>query len=435
MKKRFLLIPVLAAVMLSTSCSKDDNNVDTKEVNNQTEVEKTNSITITAKKKSSISKVALGGKNTAENKYEEVFSQGDVLSLFLPEATEPFTTLTLSEGGAGKTTATFVGGEMPADANGKTITAKIIPSATPSGLQGCGSLEDAVSTYASLKGTFEYDNTQSTFSVNLDDEVSYFVIETNIENVDINGGNVDSRVFAFNTNQNVSSTALGLPEQELVAGGRVYVKNKYMVESITLNKTSTETTVGGEETLSVTNVLPSNATDKTVTWSSSNNNIATVDQNGKVKAVAYGTVKITATANDGSGVKAECEVTVGAEFTISFNWFDENIVLGFATNDFQDFQVTSNNISESADPEYSYDEDMNFGGNPWNEFHISGNSSSSVELEVYFADLAAQGMKFTFNFNEHTYSVKKFGHCGDNCGFISISISEQEDVQFTEVDN
>lgn len=234
MKKRFLLIPVLAAVMLSTSCSKDDNNVDTKEVNNQTEVKKTNSITITAKKKSSISKVALGDKNTAENKYEEVFSEGDVLSLFLPEAAEPFTTLNLSEGDAGKTTATFVGGEMPADANGKTITAKIIPSATPSGLQGCGSLSEAVSTYASLKGTFEYDNTQSTFSVNLDDEVSYFVIETNIENVDINGGNVDSRVFAFNTNQTVSSTALGLPEQELVAGGRVYVKNKYL-ESLTLS--------------------------------------------------------------------------------------------------------------------------------------------------------------------------------------------------------
>lgn len=430
------MIPVLAAVMLSTSCSKDDNNVDTKEVNNQTEVKKTNSITITAKKKSSISKVALGDKNTAENKYEEVFSQGDVLSLFLPEATEPFTTLTLSEGGAGKTTATFVGGEMPADANGKTITAKIIPSATPSGLQGCGSLKDAVSTYASLKGNFTYDNAQSEFSVNLDDEVSYFVIETNIENVDINGGNVDSRVFAFNTNQTVSSTALELPEQELVAGGRVYVKNKYMVESITLNVTSTETTIGGEETLSVTNVLPSNATDKTVTWSSSNNNIATVDQNGKVTAVAYGTVKITATANDGSGVKAECEVTVGAEFTISFKWFDENIVLGFATNDFHDFQVTSNNIIESNDEDdYTYDADMNFGGNPWNEFHISGNNSSSVELEVYFDDLADQGMKFTFNFNEHTYSVKKFGNCGgDNCGFISISISGQ-DVQFTKVDN
>lgn len=226
------MIPVLAAVMLSTSCSKDDNNVDTKEVNNQTEVKKTNSITITAKKKSSISKVALGDKNIVENKYEEVFSQGDVLSLFLPEATKPFTTLTLSEG-AGSTSATFIDGEMPADANGQTITARILPSATLSdGLQGCGSLADAVSTYASLKGTFTYDNAQSTFSVTLDDEVSYFVIETNIEDVDINGNNAESRVFAFNTNQTISSTALGLSEQELVAGGRVYVKNKY---SLTLS--------------------------------------------------------------------------------------------------------------------------------------------------------------------------------------------------------
>jgi hypothetical protein len=87
-----------------------------------------------------------------------------------------------------------------------------------------------------------------------------------------------------------------------------------LVMSITLNKTSTEITgVGGEETLSVTDVLPSNATDKTYTWSSSDSNIATVDPNGKVTAVAAGTATIYATANDGSNAQGACEVTVKAE--------------------------------------------------------------------------------------------------------------------------
>lgn len=62
--------------------------------------------------------------------------------------------------------------------------------------------------------------------------------------------------------------------------------------------------------MTVTSVLPEDAADKTYTWSSANEEIATVDENGKVTAVAAGTVKITATAKDGSGVKAECDVTV-----------------------------------------------------------------------------------------------------------------------------
>ncbi len=62
--------------------------------------------------------------------------------------------------------------------------------------------------------------------------------------------------------------------------------------------------------MTVTSVLPEDAADKTYTWSSANEAIATVDENGKVTAVAAGTVKITATAIDGSGVKAECDVTV-----------------------------------------------------------------------------------------------------------------------------
>ena len=82
------------------------------------------------------------------------------------------------------------------------------------------------------------------------------------------------------------------------------------VTSITLNKTATEITVGQTETLSVTEVLPANATDPTYTWKSSDETKATVDQDGMVTAKAEGTVNIYAEANDGSGVKGECAVTM-----------------------------------------------------------------------------------------------------------------------------
>ena len=57
-------------------------------------------------------------------------------------------------------------------------------------------------------------------------------------------------------------------------------------------------------------VSPSNASNKSVTWSSSNSAIATVDQNGTVKGIATGSVTITATSADGSNVKATKAIKV-----------------------------------------------------------------------------------------------------------------------------
>lgn len=89
------------------------------------------------------------------------------------------------------------------------------------------------------------------------------------------------------------------------------------VTSITLSATEATINVGATEALAVTAVTPDNATDKTVTWSSSDKAIATVADDGVVTAVAAGTATITATANDGSGVTATCSVTVLALFSVS----------------------------------------------------------------------------------------------------------------------
>ena len=99
------------------------------------------------------------------------------------------------------------------------------------------------------------------------------------------------------------------------------------VESITLNKTATSIKVGATETLSVTAVAPDNATDKTYTWKTSDASKATVDQDGKVTAVAAGTVTIYAEANDGSGVKGNCTVTV-TPATITVTWNNDDITTG-----------------------------------------------------------------------------------------------------------
>lgn len=79
------------------------------------------------------------------------------------------------------------------------------------------------------------------------------------------------------------------------------------VTGVSLNKTSTTLTVGKTVTLTAT-VAPDDATDKSVTWSSSNTAVATV-ADGVVTAVAAGTATITVTTTDGSKT-ATCEVTV-----------------------------------------------------------------------------------------------------------------------------
>lgn len=78
------------------------------------------------------------------------------------------------------------------------------------------------------------------------------------------------------------------------------------VTGITLNQTTASVAVGGTVSLTAT-VTPEDATDKTVRWASSDETIATVDENGKVTALKEGTVTITATCGDQS---ATCTVTV-----------------------------------------------------------------------------------------------------------------------------
>ena len=79
------------------------------------------------------------------------------------------------------------------------------------------------------------------------------------------------------------------------------------VTGVSLDKTSAELDVGGTLTLTAT-VAPTNATNQNVSWSSSDENVATVE-NGTVTAKAVGTADIIVTTEDGEK-EAKCTVTV-----------------------------------------------------------------------------------------------------------------------------
>ncbi len=82
-----------------------------------------------------------------------------------------------------------------------------------------------------------------------------------------------------------------------------------LVNSLTLEKSSLNLDVGKTATIAYT-ILPENATNKLLRWSSSHSEIATVDANGLVRANATGSTTITANTTDGSNISANCVITV-----------------------------------------------------------------------------------------------------------------------------
>ena len=85
--------------------------------------------------------------------------------------------------------------------------------------------------------------------------------------------------------------------------------NTVDLAGITISKTSTTLKPEAQDTLAIT-FFPENASNKNVTWASSNSDVATVDDNGIVTAVAVGSATITVTSVENNTLVATCEVTV-----------------------------------------------------------------------------------------------------------------------------
>jgi len=121
--------------------------------------------------------------------------------------------------------------------------------------------------------------------------------------------NTSSPNVATGTGWMDNTFTLSADGQKLTVGTAIYTRGGggTAVTGVTLDQTSLNLTVGVTATLTAT-VAPSTATNKAVTWSSSNANVATVNS-GTVTAVAIGNATITVTTADG-GKTATCAVTV-----------------------------------------------------------------------------------------------------------------------------
>ena len=157
-------------------------------------------------------------------------------------------------------------------------------------------LEPSIEIYVGDKKKIEYtiepsnaNNTKLSFVTSNKDIAGF-------DNVgDIVGVNKGDAVVTLTSNNNISATI------------KVTVKDRVVeVTGVKVNKSSVTLTVGSSETITAT-ISPDNATNKTLTWSSSNNKVATVN-NGKITGIKEGTTTIKVTTNNGK--YKEISVTV-----------------------------------------------------------------------------------------------------------------------------
>ena len=123
---------------------------------------------------------------------------------------------------------------------------------------------------------------------------------TNVATVDANG---------CLTTTGVGTTSISCTAHNGVTARCEVTVNPVPVSKISLSESEIEMNVGGRLQFEVT-VLPENVTDASVTWSSSNENVALVSESGRVIAVSPGFCQIKAIANDGSGKYASCFIDV-----------------------------------------------------------------------------------------------------------------------------
>ena len=192
-------------------------------------------------------------------------------------------------------------------------------------------------------------NIPASLSLNLGDTYTYSpIINHPNATTTLTWTSSNTSVATVDENGNMSTVGVGNTTISCIAHNGVSAQcevtvNPVMASGISLNQTESEMTVGEELQLTAT-ISPENATGKTVTWTSSNENVAFVNESGLVTAVASGTCLITATANDGSGKKATCKVTVlknnkltvndmslskGGRGTLHVQLTDEEVISGF----------------------------------------------------------------------------------------------------------
>ena len=220
------------------------------------------------------------------------------------------------------------------------------------------------------------------------------------------------------------------------------------VTGVTVSPTSGTVAING--TLQLTaNIQPSNATNKAVTWTSSNTSIATVDTNGKVTGKAVGSATITATTTDGKKT-ASCTVTVtqgsvttltysvAVDKTLTLNASDFNSVCAGVYGNSLDYVKFDKNSSKGI-LYYNYTEEDGGAKISTSERYYYSNSASKSISKITFVPDGNSGDTATFTYIGYDSAGKTYNgtlqiRLTTPSGDISYETGKNEAITFTDSD-
>lgn len=120
------------------------------------------------------------------------------------------------------------------------------------------------------------------------------------------------------------------------------------VTKVSVDKTAVTLTAGATDTVTATVKTKGKKANKTLVWTSSDKNVATVDNKGVITAVAAGSATITAKSTDGTNKKATVAVTVNAQTTTLALAKDKDVVATVEFSDVKKVLDDFNNIVKAA---------------------------------------------------------------------------------------
>lgn len=204
----------------------------------------------------------------------------------------------------------------------------------------------------------------------------------------------------------------------------VAVTVKSAPRKVTLSKDRLELKPGAAKTLAAT--LPASAASWAMTWTSSDEGVATVSARGRVKAVADGTATITATAFN--GVSASCEVEVAEYFYIPIDkahFPDDNFRAYIAMNfdpdgDMRLYRQEINGIKKidlDFDDDETHDDDI---------LTLKGIEYFTVLEELRCGNHALEEIDVSQN------KALKYLSCVDNC-IRTIDVTQNTELEFLDL--
>ena len=248
-----------------------------------------------------------------------ISKQKDAVADYTVESTQDESVIEISKGEFSSSVAEYVTDDLKyeaaSDVNGKTVYT--YHRTTEDAVEAAGETGTVATIAAAIAGadeptysvTFNNDGAETTFTVAKNEIIS--LLPPTKPGYTFKGWQVDDAL--------VTETAYQITADTVFTAQ--WEKDSVPVTGVTVAPATLSLVEGGTATLTAA-VVPENATDTSVTWTTSDSNVATVDQNGVVTAVAPGTATITVTTTDG-GFSDTCAVTVEARtVTVTFENVD-----------------------------------------------------------------------------------------------------------------